>query len=107
MLEDGSEVQEARGARAVGQPGGEPAVERLGPRPGAALEHLGGLDAAAFGRASVEEARAIWAHAAACAECRLLLTRDDEVRRRLALLRIDEPRIDVLDQVMQRVAQEQ
>ena len=107
MLEDGSEVQEACGARAAEQSGSDCAVERLGPRAGAALEHLGGLDAAAFGRASVEEARAIWAHAAACAECRLLLTRDDEVRRRLALLRIDEPRIDVLDQVMQRVAQEQ
>jgi hypothetical protein len=47
-----------------------------------------------------------WAHAAACIDCRLLLTRGDQVQRRLALLRIDEPRIDVLDQVMERIAQE-
>jgi hypothetical protein len=107
MLEDGGEVREARGARAGGPPGGDAAVEPLGTPAGAAPEHLGGLDAAAFGRASVAEARAIWAHAAACPECRLLLARDDEVRRRLALLRIDEPRIDVLDQVIQRIAQEE
>jgi hypothetical protein len=45
-----------------------------------------------------------WAHAAACHACRLLLSRDDEVRRRLALLRLGEPRIDVLDQVMEQIA---
>jgi hypothetical protein len=36
----------------------------------------------------------------------LLLSRDDEVRRRLALLRIGEPRIDVLDQVMAAIEQQ-
>ena len=46
------------------------------------------------------------AHAATCPDCRKLLTRDDHVRRQLALLRIGEPRIDVLEQVMGRIAQE-
>jgi hypothetical protein len=31
------------------------------------------------------------------------LTRDDEIRRRLALLRETEPRFDVLEQVMRRI----
>jgi len=56
--------------------------------------------------ASRREVDAGWAHAATCLDCRLLLTHDDEVRRRLALLRIDEPRIDVLDQVMEHIAQQ-
>jgi hypothetical protein len=107
MLEDGSEVREVRGAWGVGPSGGDEAVERPGPQAGAAPDHLGGLDAAAFGRASVAEARAIWAHAAVCPECRSLLTRDDELRRRLALLRIDEPRIDVLDEVIKRITQDE
>jgi hypothetical protein len=33
----------------------------------------------------------------------LLVERDDEIRRRLALLRDHEPPIDVLQQVMQRI----
>jgi hypothetical protein len=47
-----------------------------------------------------------WAHVAACPDCRLLLSRDDELRRRLALLRLDEPRIDVVDQVMEQIRQQ-
>ena len=49
---------------------------------------------------------ASWAHAATCLDCRLLLTRDDEVRRRLALLRLGEPRINVVDQVMEQISQQ-
>jgi hypothetical protein len=35
-----------------------------------------------------------------------LLASDDEIRRRLALLRVGEPRIDVLGRVMQRIDDE-
>ena len=55
---------------------------------------------------SPREGGAGWAHAAGCPDCRLLLSGDDEVRRRLALLRLDEPRIDVLDQVMEHIARQ-
>ena len=48
-----------------------------------------------------------WAHAAGCPDCRLLLSGDDEVRRRLALLRLGEPRIDVVDQVMAQIGQDE
>jgi hypothetical protein len=50
-----------------------------------------------------EEVRTIWAHAEHCFACWSLLTRDDEIRRRLALLRETEPRFDVLEQVMRRI----
>jgi hypothetical protein len=49
------------------------------------------------------EARAIMVHAAQCFACRSLLEHDEEIRRRLALLRDHEPAIDVLQQVMQRI----
>ena len=54
---------------------------------------------------SPREGGAGWAHAAGCPDCRLLLSGDDEVRRRLALLRLGEPRIDVVDQVMAQIGQ--
>jgi hypothetical protein len=64
-------------------------------------------DTAGIGtHALAHEPGAAWAHAATCPDCRQLLTRDDDVRRQLALLRIGEPRIDVLEQVMGRIAQE-
>ena len=56
-------------------------------------------------RVAPRPVRASWVHAAVCARCRLLLSRHDEVRQRLALLRIDEPRIDVLEQVMAAIGQ--
>jgi hypothetical protein len=56
--------------------------------------------------ASSREAGPGWAHAAACLDCRLLLSGDDEVRRRLALLRLGEPRINVVDQVMEQISQQ-
>jgi hypothetical protein len=55
-------------------------------------------------RALPRQVSASWVHAAVCVHCRLLLSRDDEVRQRLELLRIGEPRIDVLDQVMAAIA---
>jgi hypothetical protein len=74
--------------------------------PHAVREDLGSLDRAAIGQATQQELRGARAHAAKCLTCRLLLTRGGEISRRLALLRIDEPRIDVVDQVMQQIFQE-
>jgi hypothetical protein len=50
-----------------------------------------------------DDVRIISAHAARCGTCRSLLASDEEIHRRLALLRVGEPRIDVLERVMQRV----
>jgi hypothetical protein len=52
---------------------------------------------------SPDDVRTIWAHAEHCFACWSLLTRDYEIRRRLALLRETEPRFDVLEQVMRRI----
>jgi hypothetical protein len=59
--------------------------------------------AAALGWTTPQEARAIMVHVAQCLACRALLERDEEIRRRLALLRDREPSIDVLQQVMERI----
>jgi hypothetical protein len=67
------------------------------------VQRIGRLDAVAFGWAAEDDVRARWAHATGCRACGSLLTRDDEIHRRLALLRDDEPRIDVLKQVMQQI----
>jgi hypothetical protein len=61
------------------------------------------LGATTFGWGTQDEVRTMWVHAARCLPCWSLLTRDDEIRRRLALLRTREPRFDVLEQVMQRI----
>jgi hypothetical protein len=58
---------------------------------------------AAVGWTTEQEARAVREHVDRCAACRSLLASDDEIRRRLALLRAGEPPIDVLAQVMQQV----
>jgi hypothetical protein len=52
------------------------------------------------------ERRALVAHAVRCPACRALLSRDVEIGRRLALLRVDEPTFDVLDHVMRRIGEE-
>ena len=64
---------------------------------------VGQLEATAFGRLAEAEARAIRAHAAACAICGPVLRRDDSVYRRLALLRSDEPTVRVHDGVLDRL----
>jgi hypothetical protein len=63
---------------------------------------LGG-EGAAIGSLTEADARALREHISGCAACRSLLASDDELRRRLALLREGEPPIDVLAQVMQQV----
>src|SRR5918911_4554634 len=64
---------------------------------------VGQLEATAFGRLAEGEARAVRAHAAACATCGPVLRRDDSVYQRLALLRADEPTVHVLDGVLDRL----
>ena len=64
------------------------------------------LETQSSGSTTEHEVRIISAHAAQCAACRLLLASDAEIRRRLALLRVGEPRIDVLGRVMQRIDDE-
>lgn len=63
----------------------------------------GQLEATAFGQLAEDEARAIRAHAAACAICGPALRRDESVFVRLALLRGDEPTVHVLDRVLDRL----
>jgi predicted anti-sigma-YlaC factor YlaD len=64
------------------------------------------LEAHSPGSITVYEVRIMTGHAARCPACRALLASDEEIRRRLALLRVGEPRIDVLGQVMQRIDEE-
>jgi len=64
------------------------------------------LETQPSGSTTEDEVRIISAHAAHCAACRLLLASDAEIRRRLALLRVGEPRIDVLRRVMQQIDDE-
>jgi hypothetical protein len=64
------------------------------------------LEGAAFGWLADDETCAIWAHAARCPRCATLLAADDEVRRRLLLLRAEEPRIEVLPDVLRQISAE-
>jgi anti-sigma factor RsiW len=65
------------------------------------------IEAHSAGPIAVDDVQIISAHAARCPACRSLLAEDEEIRRRLALLRVGEPRIDVLGQVMQRIIDEE
>jgi hypothetical protein len=56
-----------------------------------------------FGRLAAGESRAIRGHAAACAICGRALRREESVLQRLEALRKDEPRIDVLGRVLDRL----
>ena len=67
------------------------------------IEAISRLRATTLGWGTQDEVRTIWAHAEHCLACWSLLTRDDEIRRRLALLRETEPRFDVLERVMRRI----
>jgi anti-sigma factor ChrR (cupin superfamily) len=61
------------------------------------------LEAAAFGWLPEAQVRQIRAHAADCPTCGQALQQDDDVRRRLSLLREAEPRIDVSERVLARL----
>jgi hypothetical protein len=61
------------------------------------------LEAAVFGRLAEGESRLIRAHAAACAKCGLALRREQSVLKRLEALRRDEPTINVLGRVLDRL----
>lgn len=65
------------------------------------------LEAVAFGWVPAEEAHRIRDHAAHCPTCGPLLAADVEIRARLALLRADEPLVNVVPRVLQRIAVEQ
>ena len=63
----------------------------------------GHLEATAFGRLAEAEARAVRAHAAACAICGPVLQREERTYQRLAVLRRHEPTIHVLERVLDRL----
>jgi hypothetical protein len=69
------------------------------------IELVGHADLA-FGSSTEAEARALQEHVERCPACRALLASDEEIRRRLALLRHGEPRIDVLEEVMEQIDSE-
>ena len=50
-----------------------------------------------------EEAARVRAHAASCERCRARLAEEEKMRRRLGLLRQDEPEVDVVQQVLDRI----
>jgi hypothetical protein len=90
----------------VQQPSERQIALRPGAEHGALLHPIEWLGATSFGSAAHDEIRSVLTHAAECLACRSLLARDDEIRRRLALLRKHEPQIDVLEQVMRRIDDE-
>jgi anti-sigma factor RsiW len=69
------------------------------------IELVGHADLA-FGSSTEAEARALQGHIERCPACQALLASDEEIRRRLALLRHGEPRIDVLEDVMRQINSE-
>src|ERR671932_246061 len=69
----------------------------------AAHPSAGQLEATALGRLAEAEARAVRAHAAACATCGPVLQREDRTYQRLAVLRRHEPTIRVVERVLDRL----
>ena len=69
----------------------------------AAHPSAGQLEATAFGRLAEAEARAVRAHAAACAICGPVLQREERTYQRLAVLRRHEPTIHVVERVLERL----
>jgi anti-sigma factor RsiW len=61
------------------------------------------IEAAVFGQASPEEAARVRAHAAECPTCGPKLATEEETRRRLQMLKQDQPRVDVVQQVLERL----
>ena len=64
------------------------------------LELLEGL---AYGWLTEPEAAAVQAHVESCQSCHALLVDAAAIREQLAVLALDEPRIDVLQQVLRRI----
>ena len=61
------------------------------------------IEAAVFGQMGAEEAARVRAHAAACSTCGPRLAQEEETRRRLEVLKQDQPRVDVVQQVLERI----
>jgi anti-sigma factor RsiW len=62
------------------------------------------LEGLAFGLLGADEMRAVGAHARDCPACRARVERDVRLRRRLRLLRADQPPVDVVPEVLRRTA---
>ena len=61
------------------------------------------IEDAVCGRVSAEEAARVRAHAAECPTCGPRLAREEEIRRNLEVLKQDQPRVDVVQQVLERI----
>ena len=64
------------------------------------------LESFAFGWLAEPRASVVREHVATCATCQALVADASHIRSRLALLRAQEPKIDVREQVRQRLEQE-
>ena len=84
----------------------EPRAETPAPDPSVAHPVDEQVEGAAFGWITATQADTIRAHTAKCQACRSVLENDLDIRERLSLLRTEERRVDVLEQVMRRVHQE-
>jgi hypothetical protein len=61
------------------------------------------IEAAGFGQLGADEAARVRAHAASCKMCGPRLATEEETRRRLEVLRQDPPRVNVVNQVLERI----
>jgi hypothetical protein len=62
------------------------------------------LEGLVFRRLDEDEARRVASHARDCPACRARVERDVRLRRRLQLLRADEPRVDIVDAIVRRTS---
>jgi hypothetical protein len=60
------------------------------------------LEGLAFRQLSEDETRRVAVHAQDCPVCRAQVERDVRLRQRLGLLRADEPRVDLVDEILRR-----
>ena len=61
------------------------------------------IEAAVFGQLGAEDAAQVRAHAAECPTCGPRLAQEEDTRRRLEVLKQDQPRVDVVQQVLERI----
>jgi anti-sigma factor RsiW len=64
------------------------------------------IEAAVFGQMAPEAAARVRAHAAECPTCGPRLAEEEDTRRRLEALKQDQPRVDVVQQVLERIESE-
>jgi anti-sigma factor RsiW len=61
------------------------------------------IEAAVFGQLSEEEAAQVRAHAAECPTCGPRLAQEEDTLARLRVLKQDQPQVDVVQQVLDRL----